>query len=439
LKDDPCVEDVSNRPPIEGMGGCNSFFFTHEWPESRDSNMSAYNAQESEMVVGFFNYLLLNGVDTSKITILTFYNGQRKAIIKRLRQHPNYGMRPSPNIVTVDNYQGEENDIVLLSLVRSNKKYQIGFLDVDNRVCVALSRARRGFYIFGNAQMLASESATWAKVVEIMYGKNKASNPNKIRHLGYNLPLVCANHGYKTFIEHPDDWEYINGGCSQICRCSLPCGHTCMLRCHAFDAAMINCTQKCNKHVDPCGHSCSALCCDPCKCAYCDSRNDGTKPILRRGQGSRAPKQAHSVASTFGHIEPVVEHGHLSMPTSTSQHYDPEPSTGNVDKWQVYASGGHKIDDTEFLRKAQEQEAVYLQEIANNDEAASGKIGQILVQRSPTKPKSSNSTYNTNLLVDLDTHVDIENDMAPRPEPPLHAPSPYGSKSKENTTPLLLD
>ena len=49
-------------------------------------------------------------------------------------------------VTTVDAYQGEENDLVLLSLVRSNDKGTLGFTAVDNRVCVALSRARLGFY-----------------------------------------------------------------------------------------------------------------------------------------------------------------------------------------------------------------------------------------------------------------------------------------------------
>lgn len=47
-------------------------------------------------------------------------------------------------ITVVDNYQGEECDVILLSLVRSNKDDAIGFLKTDNRVCVALSRARHG-------------------------------------------------------------------------------------------------------------------------------------------------------------------------------------------------------------------------------------------------------------------------------------------------------
>lgn len=48
-------------------------------------------------------------------------------------------------VTVVDNFQGEENDIILLSLVRSNEENKIGFLRTDNRICVALSRAK---YIF---------------------------------------------------------------------------------------------------------------------------------------------------------------------------------------------------------------------------------------------------------------------------------------------------
>lgn len=45
-------------------------------------------------------------------------------------------------VTVVDNFQGEENDIILLSLVRSNEENKIGFLKSDNRICVALSRAK---------------------------------------------------------------------------------------------------------------------------------------------------------------------------------------------------------------------------------------------------------------------------------------------------------
>ena len=58
--------------------------------------------------------------------------------------HPANGKLKHVRITAVDNFQGEENDIILLSLVRSNKEHKIGFLNEENRICVALSRAKWG-------------------------------------------------------------------------------------------------------------------------------------------------------------------------------------------------------------------------------------------------------------------------------------------------------
>jgi len=48
--------------------------------------------------------------------------------------------------------------------VRSNKQSSIGFLKTNNRVCVALSRARLGLYIVGNLDLLARASKLWKSV-----------------------------------------------------------------------------------------------------------------------------------------------------------------------------------------------------------------------------------------------------------------------------------
>ena len=87
-------------------------------------------------------------------------------------------------ITSVDNFQGEENDIILLSLVRSNKNGEIGFLSASNRACVALSRAKEGFYIIGNATML-QKNALWKKVIEIFKGQgNKNGGKMSIEKKG---------------------------------------------------------------------------------------------------------------------------------------------------------------------------------------------------------------------------------------------------------------
>ncbi len=59
------------------------------------------------MIAGFYVHLIYNGVSTKDITVLTFYNGQRKLILKKLRfHHLLQGLLHS--VRTVDSYQGNE-------------------------------------------------------------------------------------------------------------------------------------------------------------------------------------------------------------------------------------------------------------------------------------------------------------------------------------------
>jgi helicase required for RNAi-mediated heterochromatin assembly 1 len=71
LRDHESVLNPDNRPSVPGMGGINTYFFHHPWPECRNADSSIYNQYEAQMIVGHFNYLLMNGVDANDITILT--------------------------------------------------------------------------------------------------------------------------------------------------------------------------------------------------------------------------------------------------------------------------------------------------------------------------------------------------------------------------------
>ncbi|KAJ3096445.1 hypothetical protein HDU96_000766 [Phlyctochytrium bullatum] len=110
------------------------------------------NLGEAEYVVAVFQYMRLLGYPAHKISILTTYNGQ-KALIedvleRRCRKNPLFGL--PLRVSTVDKYQGQQNDYILLSLVRTKT---IGHIRDVRRLVVALSRARLGMYIFGRRKL----------------------------------------------------------------------------------------------------------------------------------------------------------------------------------------------------------------------------------------------------------------------------------------------
>jgi len=76
-------------------------------------------------------------------------------------------------IDTVDAYQGKENRIVIVSLVRSNPEYNMGFVRTANRVNVALSRAMERLVIVGSAQMFGGQGNTLAQVLNSLRSQGR--------------------------------------------------------------------------------------------------------------------------------------------------------------------------------------------------------------------------------------------------------------------------
>jgi len=231
LKDHPVVHRPEARPPIPGMS-VRSYFLHHTWSESTDDNFSKFNILEAEMIVRFIDYLFMNGVKHNEVTVLTFYRGQRKKILREFRKL--HHREPFRNVHTVDSYQGEENEIVILSLVRSNGPngpHKAGFLRDSNRAVVALSRARRGLYVFGN--MINLENACeetrklWGQVRDVFQRRNQFSR-------GGGLPITCQKHRRTTWINDPEEWINHHGGCTEPCTDKLECGHNCGRRCHWY-------------------------------------------------------------------------------------------------------------------------------------------------------------------------------------------------------------
>ncbi|CAF2574473.1 unnamed protein product [Rotaria sp. Silwood2] len=113
------------------------------------------NLAEAEYIVAVYMYMRLLGYPAQTISILTTYNGQkfliRDVLNKRCAKNPLLGL--PMKVTTVDKYQGQQNDYILLSLVRTKA---VGHLRDVRRLVVAMSRARLGLYIFGRVNLFES-------------------------------------------------------------------------------------------------------------------------------------------------------------------------------------------------------------------------------------------------------------------------------------------
>ena len=248
-------ESVLHYQNVKGI--CkNLFFINHSFQETEDQNLSHSNPHESSYIPKLCQYLLQQGYEPSQITVLVTYTGQLMTMRKKMPKEDFDGIR----VTTVDNYQGEENDIILLSLVRSNESGNIGFLREANRVCVALSRAKMGFYCIGNFKILREQADIWERIV---------AHIEKRGCLGDALPLGCCNHPEtKWTAKLPEDFAKNAplGGCTRNCEYRLQCGHVCVQKCHIRDVThtaykcMKPCVKKCTKE-----HLCKLYCYQKCK------------------------------------------------------------------------------------------------------------------------------------------------------------------------------
>lgn len=120
--------------------------------ESEPNPYFYQNLAEAEYCVALYMYMRLLGYPAERISILTTYNGQkhliRDVINQRCAGNPVFGQ--PHKITTVDRFQGQQNDYIILSLVRTKA---VGHLRDVRRLVVAMSRARLGLYIFARVSL----------------------------------------------------------------------------------------------------------------------------------------------------------------------------------------------------------------------------------------------------------------------------------------------
>ncbi|KAL4804110.1 hypothetical protein BDV18DRAFT_166268 [Aspergillus unguis] len=293
----PTLEDhpsVKRLPNVVGMWQ-NLFWLDHRYNEDlRDDGSrvkSHSNQWEVDMATALVRHLVRQGTYSSKdIALLTPYTGQLRKLRTSLSSDFEIclserdldtlaadGFEDTENgdvngkvmekktlvqtlrLATVDNFQGEEAKVIVVSLVRSNPKRKVGFLRTENRINVLLSRAQHGMYLIGNTETYMNVPM-WAEVHSQLAGANA---------VGTELALCCPRHPETPIIcAEPPDFELKSpeGGCSLPCPRRLePCGHQCQAKCHsAVMHDSFACTKPCPRIRRSCEHECPKLCGQEC-------------------------------------------------------------------------------------------------------------------------------------------------------------------------------
>lgn len=119
--------------------------------EQEPNGESRRNPSEAELVGRQVQALLEAGTLPRELAVIAPYAAQVRLLRDQLRIE---GLE----IDTVDGFQGREKEVVIISLVRSNSKGEIGFLGDTRRMNVALTRARRKLIVIGDGATIGGNS-----------------------------------------------------------------------------------------------------------------------------------------------------------------------------------------------------------------------------------------------------------------------------------------
>ncbi|ONM30509.1 P-loop containing nucleoside triphosphate hydrolase superfamily protein [Zea mays] len=100
------------------------------------------------------------------IGVVCPYTAQVRAIQEKVGKACRRNDYFSVKVKSVDGFQGAEEDIIIISIVRSNGAGTVGFLSNLQRTNVALTRAKHCLWIVGNGTTLFNSNSVWQKIVK---------------------------------------------------------------------------------------------------------------------------------------------------------------------------------------------------------------------------------------------------------------------------------
>lgn len=130
--------------------------------EINPESLSRYNQEEANFLLNHLESLVENinisPLENSfSIGVIAPYKAQILLMTEMLPNYPSLkNIEELLTIDTIDAFQGRERDIIYISLVRSNDKGEIGFLEDVRRINVAMTRARKKLVIVGDSATLGN-------------------------------------------------------------------------------------------------------------------------------------------------------------------------------------------------------------------------------------------------------------------------------------------
>ncbi|CAL9239435.1 unnamed protein product [Arabidopsis halleri] len=159
----------------EKMYGPYSFINIAYGREQFGEGYSSKNVVEVSVVAEIVSKLYSVSRKTGRsisVGVISPYKAQVFAIQERIGEKYNTEGTFTVNVRSVDGFQGGEEDIIIISTVRSNGKGAIGFLSNQQRTNVALTRARYCLWILGNEATLTNNKSVWRQLVHDAKARN---------------------------------------------------------------------------------------------------------------------------------------------------------------------------------------------------------------------------------------------------------------------------
>ena len=127
------------------------------------------NEAESNMVLKIYRILKNNRIDDSQIGIISPYSAQTKLIREKI-----FGLEKFPKlkIASVDSFQGNERDYIIVSLTRAENKKLSNFFKDKRRANVSLTRARFGLILIANISEIIEGQHIWTDFILNCISKN---------------------------------------------------------------------------------------------------------------------------------------------------------------------------------------------------------------------------------------------------------------------------